>query len=161
MEVIVAIVLLSSVMLALAMGFFTINRATVSNERIQSIDAALAVYGEVLRSGIYYRPCRPGFDPTTATPGYMDDTLDYLELPDPDIQLDGWLRPPSVVVEVEYDSLQSWDPSVEDFTDACSVPDTGAQQITYSVTYDPSVQGRPGDPVTRTGQVVKRRDGPS
>ncbi len=160
-EVVIAILLLSTVMLVIAMGLFTINRATVGNERVQSVDAALAVYGEVLRSTINYRPCRPGFDPTTATPGYMDDTLVYLESPDAADNLDGWLKPPAVIVEVEYGSLQSWDPETDSFVDECSVPDTGAQQITYQVTYDPDVLGRDGDPVTRTGQIVKRRDGPS
>lgn len=178
-EVIVAIVLFSSVILAISAGMFTINRTTVSNERVQTVDAALVFYGEVLRGSIGYRECRPGFNPSTAdssdpnpayvadrsldpNAGYMQVANSFTELASA-TQIEGWLRPPAVVPEVIFNGLESWNPETEEFEPGCALPDTGVQLIRYQVTYTPGAMSppRPGDPITREGEIVKRKGEPS
>jgi hypothetical protein len=156
MEVIIAIVLLGGVFLILAGALVTVARGTETNEKVQSIDTALITYGEILQTAVPYSAC-------TANNVPLADT--YFFAADPFMTGSNsvsplWRRPNNVIVEVV--SVGSWNATTKAWGTSCIFPDSGAQKVKYRVTACSSVGTSPcTNPTVRTGEVVKRKAGPS
>lgn len=171
-ELIIAMLMLGTVFLVLVGGLFTVNQASETNERIQTVDAALIAYGEILRTQIPYVQCAGGFQEGAVGQAYQIAAETYITgNTGPGAgAVEAWLRPPVMVVEITS-GIDSWDLAERDFTSGCIVPDSGIQRVSYSATFrQPIVAGASPDPndasqwedvATRTGQVIKRKAGTS
>lgn len=164
-EVIIAIVLLSSVFLAFAAAIFTVSRATSTNKSVQAIDTALVSYGGILRASdrpladgsppagqIAYVPCpEAGPDGSEAVAeAYETAALAVIETNLEAGATDAWRRPDNMDIEIV--GVDSWNPDTKEFATDCLVPDNGGQRITYRVSIGTT---------TRSAQTVKRYPGPS
>ncbi len=129
-EVLISVLLVSSVVLALVTGLLTLVRTTESNHQRQQIQLALGNLSEGVRSMDYitcgdaaaYRSAYGAAGSANWTPTRSGMTYD--------------------IVSVEY-----WKPNSRTFTPGCGT-DSGAQQLTLKVDW----RGREG-----TTQVVVRR----
>jgi type II secretory pathway pseudopilin PulG len=133
-ELVVAIVLVSVVILTLLGGLLTLTAATGSNQRTGVIHAALIDYGEALRTQVPYVAC-PAVTPAnykSAADGRVAATV-----------------PAGMTFAVT--SIDSWDPTTQTFTAGCST-DRGVQRIRFTA----SVEGD-----SQSAEVVKRREGRS
>lgn len=160
-EVIVAVFLISTVFLGVAGAVFTVTKGSATNERIQSIDTALATYSRILRDTdlkgdgtpvMPYRPCTSGgtggSDAVAAQ--YEADVLAVTtDSGDPGDSA-AWRIPDGMTFEVT--EVHSWDPVAKNWTTNCAVPDKGAQRIRYKVVLGVS---------ERHGETVKRYPGPT
>ena len=164
-ELIIVILMLSSVFLMVIGGLFAVNRASETNERIQTVDAALVAYGEILRTQVPYTSCDGGFDGKSVAQQYQTAAETYISgNTGPGAgAVEAWLRPPAMVATVVPDvPIDSWDLAQRDFVTGCVLPDSGIQRISYVVTFrEQNEAGDWVDVATRTGQVVKRKAGPS
>ena len=153
-EVIIAILLLSTVFIGFAGAIFTVSRATGTNKRVQAIDTAMVAYAGMLRSTdlVTYDPC------ATAGTGGSDTVAAAYETAanammttsgDPG-DAEEWRRPDGMVLDII--GVHSWDPVAKKWLASCAVPDSGAQRIRYEV--------RLGG-TTRSAETVKRYPGPT
>lgn len=172
-EVMIAIVLAGMVFLTVAGAMLTVSKATSLNETVQAIDTGLVSYGEILQTQVEYAPCPNAPGAANIVEAYQNGYVSSVTgafVNGADQYIYGgtgadarWRRPPKISVRVM--SVQSWNTSTNDWNSACSVPDSGVQLVTYQVIGcpTPNVSNTPncaGGKI-RTGQVVKRRSGPS
>ena len=154
-EVIVAMVLIGGVFVAFAAALKTVSTGTVANERAQKISAGLMAYGEILQSQVPYQNCVGGISDSYYF--FADNNFVTLSnTPGPN----RWRRPNNVYPEIV--SVQSFDPSSQTWASGCITPDPGLQRVTYRiVACDGNTTSPCHQPISRTGQIVKRRTGPS
>lgn len=160
-EVIVAIVLMSSVFTVIAAALLTVVFSTATNENKQIADAAIVSYGEILQTQVPYYAC-----PTPPSP-YSSFADAYYFASDPLMTSSNsattplWRRPNNVQVEVV--AVKSFNTATEGWASGCLNPDPGIQLVQYRVTVCKA--GTPGpsceSPTVRTAEVVKRKEGPS
>lgn len=139
LEVLVAIAVLSTALIAAMSGLFTSVKTSVSNADRQQRSAALSSYGESLK-GLVYVPCSDA-----AGASY---TRDYAAWPDRWTPATGVTAPPdaaSMVLAVT--SVQYWNATTLSFDATCPPVDAGAQRLTISVTWRGA---------TATSTLVKR-----
>lgn len=169
-EVIIAILLMGSIFGVVAGGLLTVIRTGTANENLQTIDAALVSYGEILQSQVDYISCDApvslineayffAADNPAVTTGSNSPTATQ------------WRRPQNVLVQVL--SVRSFNPITETWANGCLTPDGGSQLIRYRVTVcrndvrtieaqgllDPFLACESA--VARTAEVIKRKSGPS
>lgn len=155
-EVFIAMALLAGVFLVLAGGLFTVIKATDTNKRVQNIDTSLVTYGEILQTQIDYVAC-PGSPSSVADFYYFasDPLITGSNTPS-----DKWRKPNNIIVEVL--SVSSWNQATQSWSAGCLAPDSGVQKVKYQVTGCSSATVSPCDaPTVRTGEIVKRKSGPS
>jgi Tfp pilus assembly protein PilV len=126
LEIIIAVMLVSMVVLSLATGFLTLVRTNRMTYEQQQVDHATTNYAESLKS-VVYLPCGP-----SGTPDYGSDAS--LWTPPPEVQVS--------VVDVKY-----WDASTGDYESTCPNGDTGAQLLTIRAEFRDR---------ERQAQIVKR-----
>jgi Tfp pilus assembly protein PilV len=137
MEVLISILLVSTVVLALATGMLTLVRTTESNRQRQQIQLALGNLSEGVRA-MDYIDCgdraayRSAYEPDPAN-GRPNSA--------------NWM-PTRSGMTYEIVSVEYWDPTSRTFGDDPCSTDAGAQQLTLRVDW----RGREG-----TTQVVIRR----
>lgn len=146
-EVSVAIILISAALLSLIGALFTSIRATEVNEDVSIVNAAIVGYGEVLRTDVAYRDCVGS--PAIAS-YYTSQAATKLSTYDPTspsttIDATRWRKPDTMAVQVT--DVDSWSPGTQSFADGCADPDTGAQKLTISVSFN-------GE--EKTAEVIKR-----
>jgi hypothetical protein len=147
--------LLAGVFLVLAGALFTVIKATDTNKRIQNIDTSLVTYGEILQTQVPYSPCVSG--PSVADIYYVasDPLITGSNTPS-----EKWRKPNNIIVEVL--SVSSWNQATQSWSAGCLPPDSGVQKVKYQVTGCSSATVSPCDaPTVRTGEIVKRKSGPS
>jgi type II secretory pathway pseudopilin PulG len=128
MEIIVAIMLVSMVVLGIAAGFLGLVRANRMTQEQQAVDHAATNYAESLKSADYL-PCGAG------TPDYDSSSgLWVSERADLSVQ----------VIDVEY-----WNPATDDYGSSC--PGAGADAGTQRLTIRAEWRDR-----ERQAQIVKR-----
>jgi type II secretory pathway pseudopilin PulG len=162
-ELIIVILMLSTVFLVIIGGLFTINRASETNERIQTVDAALIAYGEILRTQVPYAQCAGGFEEEAVAQQYQTAAEAYITgNTGPGAgAVEAWLRPPAMEVVITA-GVDSWDLAEREFVSGCVFPDSGIQRVSYSATFrQKNADGDWEAVATREGQVVKRKAGPS
>jgi len=139
LEVLVAIAVLSTALIAAMSGLFTSVKTSGANADRQVRSAALSSFGESLK-GLAYVRCA---EPTGG--GY---TADYRAWPQRWTPATGGSAPPdaaSMVLEVT--KVQYWDHATLSFVPACASADAGAQRLTISVSWRDA---------TMTSTLVKR-----
>lgn len=129
MEIIVAVMLVSMVVLGIAAGFLGLVRANRMTQEQQAVDHAVTNYSESLKSAEYL-PCSPGPDP------------DY------DASAGLWVSERGDL-SVWVDDVEYWDPATSDYGDSC--PGAGADAGTQRLTIRAEWRGR-----DRQAQIVKR-----
>ena len=143
LESLIAIVLVSTVILALAAGFLAMMGATAASSSRQRTDAALTSFTESLKT-VPYTPCTAG----TSQPGASAYQAVYAAWA-------GRWSPPAdaAVSDLSITKVEYWNPAagtpprVGAFQATCPASDSGAQRLTVSVTVNGS---------SDTGQVVVR-----
>ena len=139
LEVLVAIAVLSTALIAAMSGLFTSVKSSGANADRQQRSAAVSSYGESLK-GLAYVPCS---DATCAR-----YTRYYNAWPQRWTPATGPTAPPdaaSMVLAVTR--VQYWNSSTLTFDAACPTVDGGAQRLTISVTWRGA---------TATSTLVKR-----
>ena len=142
----------------------TVIRGTQTNERTQAIDTALVTYGEILQTQVPYDTALE----VSSTPSvYQAGAESFITGGGAPGSVGSWRRPNYMVTEVI--GVESWNPTTGQFEDRvsalykCVSPDSGAQRVTYRVTA--CVRRVDATPVPETpcetGQIVKRKPGPS
>lgn len=158
-EVLIAIFLTGLVFLAVAGAMLTVLRARTFNQNAQAIDSALVAYSSIIQNQVPYVACPQRADGTSVPDAYFQTA---------DLQTTGsnsvttqWRRPNNIAVKVL--SVRTWNPSTQDWNTTCAAPDSGAQLVAFQVTACPTISSDPAcaGGKTRTGEVVKRKPGPS
>jgi type II secretory pathway pseudopilin PulG len=136
-EVLVSVLLVSTVVLALVTGLLTLVRTTESNNQRQQIQLALGNMSESAR-GLGYRACDGG--------GATDDAYesDYFAIPA------NWTptRAGRDDMDAHVVRVEFWNPTLRTFQSGCPGTDGGAQQLTLEISWRDQVD---------TTQVVIRR----
>ena len=150
LEVLIALVIISTLVLALINGLLTTTQSDNASNENQRMNAALTSFGETLKD-ITYKDCA---DPAWYS-GVYADTVASITDPDERRRIYGVAVMSNVsVVRVQYftgasfpiDANGNQDRTGGAFSDSC-ITDAGTQLLTYKVTY----RGR-----SRTAQTVKR-----
>ncbi len=131
-EVLLAIVLASITVVALAQALLTLVVTSGSVQERQRLSTALSGYSESLRQ-LDWEPCAPGGLPTGQT--YADIEA---------AQADRFQAPAGVTLVVTR--IEYWDRATATFATSCPSGGTGAQRLSISAT---------SSKATRTAQVVK------
>lgn len=127
LEIIIAVMLVSMVVLALATGFLTLIRTNRSTYEQQQVDHATTNYAESLKA-VQYEPCQPGSgDP------------DYGASPD--------LWEPGAGISVAVVDVRYWNPAAGAYEPGCPPSDGGTQLLTIRAEYRDR---------ERQAQIVKR-----
>ena len=165
-EVIVAMLLMGSMFGVVGAAIVVTVRGSTVNENQQLASSALVTYGEILQTQVGYFEC-----PTPPAP-YSSFSDAYYFATEPFLSGASlgnaaetrWRRPSNVLVSVL--SVRSFNPTNDQWASGCASPDSGAQLIRYQVMVCKNV---PPDqnpalcqsPSVRTGEIVKRKAGPS
>lgn len=120
-EVIVAMAIVATVVLALVSGLLMLVRTTESNNQRQQVRLALSNYSESIRA-MEYRDC------VTDGATVADYESDYAA------GVANWV-PELDLMEADITRVQYWDRGSRAFVDTCGPSDGGAQQITLEVTW--------------------------
>ncbi len=165
-EVIVAMLLMGGLFAVVGAGILVAVRGGTVNENQQLASSALVTYGEILQTQVDYFEC-----PTAPAP-YSSFTDAYYFASEPFLSGASlgnaaetrWRRPSNVLVSVL--AVRSFNPADDTWAGGCASPDSGAQLIRYQVmvcknvplNQDPNLCESPS---VRTGEIVKRKSGPS
>lgn len=161
-EVIIAVLLMGSVFGVVAGALFTTARMTTANENLQLANAAIVSYGQILQSQVPYSPCpTPPLGQPNYESGYYLASETFIGNPPL------WRRPANVIVSVT--SVRTFDVLTGTWGSNCNVGtvrDSGVQIVRYRVvvcknTNHGQDEAQCQQPVARTGEIVKRRPGPS
>lgn len=128
-EVLIALMLISVVVLAIAAGVLTLLRTTRATMERQQVQHGLANFGEALKAAPYL-PCDEGGDLGAYESAYAG-------------WAGAWTPPDGMTTEIV--DVEHWDRDSQSYG-ACAGEDQGAQQLTLEVTW----RNRIG-----TAQIVK------
>lgn len=127
LEVLVAIAVLSTALIAAMSGLFTTVRTSGANADRQARSAALSSYGESLK-GLAYTPCA---DATGAAYTSAYDTWTQRWTP----ATGGSAPPDAAALVLRVTKVEFWDRTSLSFLPTCPATDGGAQRLTISVTW--------------------------
>lgn len=126
MEIIVAVMLVSMVVLGIAAGFLGLVRANRMTQEQQAVDHAVTNYSESLKSADYLT--------CGGTPPDYDSSAGLWVSERADLTVE--------VIDVDY-----WNPGTRSYQDTCPGPDAGTQRLTVRAEWRDR---------ERQAQIVKR-----
>lgn len=139
LETLVAIMLTSVVILALAGSLLTAIKSSEVADRVQRADSSLGSFTESLRAMPY---------PVTAVPGDCPGLIDYRDAwTTYQSAGDGWSPPPDVTLEIK--AIEHWQPDGTDMGSYTGTCPSSGDSSSHRLTVEVEMAGR-----SRSAQVV-------